>query len=336
MVDAVGGDHAPAEQVAGAVLAAREFQDTQVLLVGPAKTIEAELEKNGPRPANIEVLPATQRIGMHESPVQALREKMDSSIAVGIAYVADGMADAFVSAGNTGAVVAASSLGLRRLPGVQRPGIAVPMIAVDHPVVVIDAGANMHCRPTHMLQYGLMADVFARNVLKLENPRVGLLNVGEEDQKGTDLLRKSFDLLSQAPINFQGNIEAKDIFFGRCDIVVCEGFCGNVLLKTCESIIERMLAHLKDEIRKKLMGRLALALFKDAFADAARDADYAEYGGAPLLGINGVTIISHGHSDAKAIMNAVREARSFLRHKVNEKIAEAIRTAAVAGGDSDA
>ncbi len=330
VVDALGGDQAPAKPVAGAVMAACRFPDTTIVLVGPEQMLLSELQKHQPCPHNLQIVPASQSIGMHESPVRALREKRDSSISVGTAHVAEGKADAFVSAGNTGAVVAASSLVLGLLEGVQRPGIAVPMMAIDHPVVIIDVGANIHCKPHHLLQYGLMATVFARDVLELENPRVGLLNVGEEARKGTDLLKDAFDLLSRAPVNFVGNVEANDIFFGGCDIVVCEGFAGNVLLKTSESLIVKLLDHLKCETSKNLRHRIGFALCKDAFKVIEQCGDYAQYGGAPLLGINGVTIISHGCSDARAIVNAVREARSFVRREVSRKIAQSVRTAAPA------
>jgi len=324
VVDAVGGDAAPREPVAGAVQAARRFPELTVLLAGPEELVRSELGKHRSCPANVQVLPASQCIGMHESPVQAFREKKDSSIAVGIGEVARGGADAFVSAGNTGAVVAASSLSLGLLPGVQRPGIAVPIIALDYPVVIIDVGANIHCKPTHLLQYGLMASVFCRDVLRITKPRVGLLNVGEEARKGTSLLKEAFELLCRAPVNFTGNVEAKDIFFGRCDIVVCEGFAGNVLLKTSESVVAKLMDYLKGAIKQKWRRRLGFALCRDAFKPVEHYGDYAEYGGAPLLGVNGVTIICHGHSDARAIENAVREACSFVRRKVNEKISEAI------------
>jgi len=336
VVDAAGGDAAPAAPVAGGVSAARRFPDTTVVLVGPEDRIAEELENNGRRPDNIRVLPASQSIGMHESPVQAFREKEDSSLAVGIAEVAAGKADAFVSAGNTGAVVAASTLGLGLIDGVQRPGIAVPIVALDHAAVIIDAGANIHCKPAHLLQYGLMATVFARDVLRVDNPRVGLLNVGHERRKGTSLLRQAFDLLSRAPINFRGNVEARGIFFGECDIAVCEGFAGNVLLKTCESVVAKLLEHLRVEIKSKWRRRVGFALCGDVFKPVEHYGDYAQYGGAPLLGIKGVTIICHGHSDGRAIENAVREARSFIRRRVNEKIAEVIRTSPLSGDPADA
>jgi glycerol-3-phosphate acyltransferase PlsX len=311
--------------VAGCIGAANRWQDTAITLVGPGDVLEAELDKHGPRPPNIEVAHASEVIGMHESPVRALRGKRDSSINVGMKIVADGQADAFLSAGNTGAVVAAGSLRLGLMEGVQRPGIAVPMIAIDHPILVIDVGANVHCKPPHLLQYALMADVFARNVMDMTNPRVGLLNVGEEERKGTELEKEAYGLLADAPLNFVGNVESDDVFFGGCDIVVCDGFVGNILLKTSESMVKKVLSFLREEISKKWRRRIGFALCKDVFKSTQQVGDYAEYGGAPLLGVDGVTIICHGRSEARAFENAVREARSFLSHKVNHSIGEAVR-----------
>jgi glycerol-3-phosphate acyltransferase PlsX len=326
VVDAAGGDNAPLEPVKGAVKAAADFPDTTITLVGPEEDIEKILAQSDALPANLGILPATESIGMHESPVRALREKKNSSINIGIKMVADGDADAFLSAGNTGAVVAASTLKMGLLQGVQRPGIAIPVIALDHPVVIIDVGANIHCKPTHLLQYGIMASLFAQNVLSMDNPRVGLLNVGEEERKGTDLQKEAFDLLHESRLNFVGNIEAHDIFFGGCDIVICEGFVGNVLLKTCESLVQKIMEYFKTQIQESFRRKIGFALCKDVFKTTKEMADYAEYGGALLLGVNGVTIISHGKSDARAIYSAIREARSFISHGVNNIISEYVAT----------
>lgn len=326
IVDAAGGDRAPAEPIKGGLQAAKDLPHTTVTLAGPEEQIHAEIEKDGGAPPNVEVLHAPEQIGMHESPVSALRSKKDSSINVGMNTVASGDADAFLSAGNTGAVVAAATLRLGLLEGIQRPGIAIPITAVDHPVLIIDVGANVHCKPTHLLQYGLMANVFARKVLNMEAPRVGLLNVGEEERKGTDLEKETFGLLSEAPIDFVGNIESDDIFFGGCEIVVCDGFVGNVLLKTSESLVNKMLEFFRDQIGESWRRKLGFALCKDVFKAAKEIGDYAEYGGAPLLGVDGVTIICHGRSEAKAFDNAVREAATFLGHGVNEDIASSVNS----------
>ena len=329
VVDALGGDRVPQEPVAGAVLAARRFPDSLIILAGPEEALRAELDKAGGCPVNLRIVHAPEAIGMHESPVQALRVKKNSSITLGLKELAEGKADAFVSAGNTGAVVAASSMQLGLIEGVQRPGIAVPMKAMDHTAVMIDAGANIYCKPTHLLQYGVMAAVFAKDVLELEEPRVGLLNVGEEAYKGPDLLKEAFGLLSRAGLNFVGNVEPHDIYFGGCDIVVCDGFVGNVLLKASEALTMKFHDHLKKEMTRNLIRKIGFALCKGAIRSIKDCGDYAEYGGAPLLGVNGVTIICHGRSDARAIENAVREARSFIRRKVNQQILERIRSCAV-------
>ncbi len=326
VVDAAGGDLAPAEPVTGALQAAQRFPDLRISLVGPEDETAAEIEKQGGASSNLEIIHASQKIGMHESPVSALRNKKESSINVGMKTVAGGEADAFLSAGNTGAVVAAATLRLGLLEGIQRPGIAIPITAVDHPVLIIDVGANVHCKPTHLLQYGLMADVFAREVMEMDTPRVGLLNVGEEERKGTDLEKEAFGLLSDTSLNFVGNVESEDIFFGGCEIVVCDGFVGNVLLKTSESLVSKLLDFFRNQIGKSWRRKLGFALCKDVFKAAKQIGDYAEYGGAPLLGVDGVTIICHGRSEAKAFDNAVREAATCLGHGVNENIAHSVNT----------
>jgi len=324
VLDAYGGDYAPEQTVKGAIAAADTFPDTTIILTGSTEELEPELEREGGNRPNLRVVHAPQRIGMHEEAVQALREKKDSSIAVGVKLVSEGRADAFVSLGNTGAVVGASFLEMGVLKGVQRPGIAVPMRAIDHPLVAIDVGANIHCKPVHLLHYGIMATVFTREVLGIESPRVGLLNVGEEEGKGTELTKRAFAMLSEAQINFVGNVEGRDLFFGGCDVVVCDGFVGNVLLKASESIVMKLVDWFRVEVKKKLRRKVGFALCKDIFENLKYCADYSEYGGAPLLGVDGITIIGHGRSDAKAIENAIREARSFVQLRVNEKISHAL------------
>ncbi|MFP4176657.1 MAG: phosphate acyltransferase PlsX [Planctomycetota bacterium] len=324
VVDAAGGDRAPAEPVAGSVQAAESFPDTRVTLVGPEGQIEGELKKIGSRPDNLRIVHAPESIEMDESPVSALRGKKESSINVGMKLVAAGEADAFLSAGNTGAVVAAANLRLGRIKHVQRPGIAVPITAVDHPVLIMDVGANAQCKPSHLLQYGLMSNVFAREVLGMDDPRVGLLNVGEEEPKGRQLEKEAYDLLANAPLNFVGNVEPQDVFFQGCEILVCDGFVGNVMLKTSEKLVEKLLSFFRTEINQSLRRKLGFALCRDVFKTTREMSDYAEYGGAPLLGVNGITIICHGHSEARAFVNAVREARTFMDHEVNASIAEMV------------
>ena len=324
VLDAYGGDNAPREIVAGAIAAAKKLNNTVVVLCGGEDELERQLVELGGKPSNVELVHAPEKIGMHEGPVRALRSKKKSSIAVGTNLVAEGDADAFVSAGNTGAVVAASTLGMRMLEGVQKPGIAVPMRAIDHPVVAIDVGANVHCKPAHLMQYAIMANVFAVQLLEMENPRVGLLNVGEEDRKGTTLTKGAFGLLQDADINFVGNVEGDDVFGGGCDIVVCDGFAGNVMLKVAESLVMKLIEVFRAGIDENLRRKLGYVLLKDVFEDLQYCGDYSEYGCAPLLGVDGITLIGHGRSDARAIENAVTEARSFVDLHVNDKIASAI------------
>jgi glycerol-3-phosphate acyltransferase PlsX len=326
VLDASGGDAPLAERLTGALEAAALYPDVHLSLCGIEAEMEAELGRIGSCPANVSLVHAPDMIGMHESPVRALREKKNSSIGVGIAMVADGRADAFVSAGNTGAVAAASTLKLGRLRGVQRPGIAAAMKVFDHDVVAIDVGANVDCKPMHLLQYGIMATVFSREVLNVENPRVGLLNVGEESAKGNELVKRAFELLSTADLNFVGNIEPESICDDSCDIVVCDGFVGNVMLKLGESLTMKLIGWLRQEVRASLRYKMGFLLCKSLFRHLKECADYTEYGGAPLLGIKGVTIITHGTSDANAIRNAIREARMFVEHHVNEHMEEAIQT----------
>lgn len=322
VLDASGGDAPLAERMAGAIEAARLYGDTDLFLCGDRSDMERE---TAALPDNVHLVDAPEHISMHESPVQAVREKRRSSIVVGLRMVADQQADAFVSAGNTGAVAAASTLMLGRLEGVQRPGIAAAMRFIDHTVVAIDVGANMDCKPLHLLQYGIMASVFAGEVLGVENPRVGLLNVGEEATKGNDLVKQTFELLSAADINFVGNVEPEKLCSDGCDVVVCDGFVGNVMLKLGEGLVTRLIGWMREQVPRRLRYRIGFGLCKDLFRHLKSCGDYTEYGGALLLGIRGVTIITHGTSDAQGIQNAIREARAFVKSHVNQHIEDAIR-----------
>ncbi|MGD2173854.1 MAG: phosphate acyltransferase PlsX [Candidatus Brocadiaceae bacterium] len=334
VVDVAGGDAPVAERLSGALQAAELYADTHLFICGPARSLHEEIERLGGGPGNVSLVDAPQLIGMHEAPVQALREKPRSSVALGIGMVADGEADAFVSAGNTGAVTAAATLKLGRPSGLLRPGIAAPMKVIDYPVVTIDVGANVDCKPMHLLQYGIMADVFAREVLGIQDPRVGLLNIGEESTKGNELTKQAFELLNTADLQFVGNIEPEKFFHHGCDVLVCDGFAGNVLLKFAESLVLRLMEWLREQVSASLRYKLGLGMCKDLFGHLRHCADYTEYGGAPLLGVNGVTIITHGSSDARAIRNAIREAHSFVEHHVNEHIEDAIKRDAASRSDT--
>ena len=324
VLDAPGGDAPLAERVAGALNAARLYPDTTILLCGPERELDEVMAGLGGPPSNVQVVDAPEVVSMRESPVRALREKKHSSIVVGVEMVARGEADAFVSAGNTGAVAAASTLKMGRLKGVQRPGIAAAMKLIDHVAVAIDVGANVDCKPVHLLQYGIMASVFAEGILGIKNPRVGLLNVGEEEAKGNDLSKQTFELLSKSSVNFVGNVEPGQFMQHGCDILVCDGFVGNVVLKMGEGVLMKLLGWMREEVSSSTRYKLGFFLCRDMFRHLKQCADYTEYGGAPLLGVNGITIITHGTSDARAIQNAIREARSFVEHHVNERIEEAI------------
>ena len=319
-VDAMGGDEAPFEIVRGAVDAARVYTDHEMILVGDQERIQNELAACGATVGNISVVHASQVVEMNESATVAVRKKTDSSITKSVKLVLEKAADAVVSAGNTGATVAAASLFLRTLEHVKRPGIAVSIPTFHGACMVIDAGANIQCKPAHLMQYGVMASVFCKYVLNIEEPRVGLLNIGEESAKGNELVKETFALLSNSPLNFVGNAEGRDVFDGKFDIVVCEGFVGNVLLKFAEGLSISMLAAFASEAKKGALTRLGAWLCKPVREHLYSKMDYTEYGGVPLLGIDGICIISHGRSDSKTIQNAIREAIQFGKYEVNKHI----------------
>ena len=327
VVDAMGGDSAPSEIVKGAVNAARKFSDHEIILVGNQQQIHNELDIIGNTSNNISVVYSSQVVGMHEAATVAVRKKVDSSITKSVKLVAEEEADAVVSAGNTGATVAAATLFLRRLENVIRPGIAVAIPTLHGVCLVIDAGANIKCKPSHLLQYGIMASVFSKYILNIKEPRVGLLNIGEEDVKGNDLVKETFTLLSKSSLNFVGNAEGRDIFDGKLDIVVCEGFVGNILLKFAEGLTISLLTALASEAKKNILTKLGLWLCKPVFKQLRSNYDYSEYGGVPLLGIDGICIIAHGRSDSKAIQNAIREAIQFGKYQVNKHIKSELESA---------
>lgn len=319
-VDAMGGDKAPHETVKGAVLAAKQFSDSQIVLVGDENTIQRELSTHGKTPENITIHHASQVVNMDEPATFAIRQKTDSSVTKSVELVAQGKANAIVSAGHTGATVAASTMYLKTLKGVRRPGIAIPLPTQHGVCLVIDVGANIACKPIHLFQYGLMASIYSKYILGIENPKVGILNIGEEDAKGNDLVKETFALLSCSHLNFVGSVEGREIFDNKADVVVCEGFVGNILLKFAEGLAMNILATIKAEAMKSFWTKLGLGLCKSALLPLKNKMDFAEYGGAPLLGVNGVCIICHGRSDSKAINNAIRLALQLSNNEVNEHI----------------
>jgi glycerol-3-phosphate acyltransferase PlsX len=324
IVDAMGGDHAPAVVVDGAIAAVKEYNH-EVVLVGDEPRIKALLDKAKYSGDRISVYPAEEVIEMHEPPAASVRKKRNSSIVIGINLVKEGKGEAFCSAGNTGAVVCAATLGLGLLPGVERPGIAIVTPTIKGISLVLDVGANIDPKPLHLLQYGIMGSAYLQNIFNKPNPSVGLLNVGEEETKGTDFVKETYELLAQSKLNFMGNVEGKAIFSGKCDVIVCDGFVGNVALKVTEGTAEAIQFFLKRHLLKaNLFGKIGILLLKGTFDKFKKDLDYAEYGGATLLGVNGVVIIGHGRSNARAIKNTIRVAGEEVERQVNQKIIEAI------------
>ncbi|HUW66136.1 MAG TPA: phosphate acyltransferase PlsX [Spirochaetia bacterium] len=301
-VDAMGGDFAPREAVLGALEAVDSY-NLEVILVGDEATIRAELAGYPPHPG-IKVCHAPEVIAMHEQPAVAVRKKRQSSIVVSVQLVKTGQASALVSAGHTGAAMAGALLGLGRIGGVDRPAIASVLPGEKGGIVLLDAGANVDCKPYNLMQFAMMGSIYAEKIRGVANPRVGLLSVGEEDCKGNELTLATFPLLKGLDINFAGNVEGRDIFTNLVDVVVCDGFSGNIVLKMSEGLAGTLFRMLKTELKEKCAGQDLLPVIDEL----ARRLDYAEYGGAPLLGVNGVVVISHGSSRAKAFKNAIRMA----------------------------
>ncbi|MDD5422625.1 MAG: phosphate acyltransferase PlsX [Candidatus Omnitrophota bacterium] len=325
VIDAMGSDRAPVVEVEGAIQAVEELGH-DLILVGDEKTIRAELNKYKDYSSKITVLHAPERIEMHEPAAISVRRKRHSSIVVGLDLIKREQADSFISAGNTGAVVCAATLSLRLLPGIERPGIAIVIPTLAGPSVIIDVGANIDPKPIHLLQYGIMADAYCRYILRKSNPKVGLLNVGEEESKGTEFVKETHTLLSESKLNFIGNMEGRDIYAGTADIVLCDGFVGNVILKVSESVVDTIVKLLKHEIKSNIIATLGAALASSAFNELKKKMDYSEYGGAPLLGVDGRCIISHGSSSPKAIKNAIRVAGEFKDLDVNKHIVEELES----------
>ena len=323
-LDAMGGDAGPAVNVEGAVAAVREL-GVGVILVGVQEEIRRHLDRYDVSGLPIKVRHASEIVEMGESPSTALRKKKDSSIRVAVDLVKNGDADAVVSAGNTGAVMAITLVVLGPLAGVERPAIAAVLPTLAGHAILLDVGANVDCKPRHLVQFAIMGNVYARQVLGKVRPRVGLLSIGEEESKGNELTKEAFRALEEEPgIEFIGNVEGVDLFNGHADVVVCDGFTGNVALKIGESVAETVMALIREEVTADLRSRAGALLLKPAFRRLHRRLDYSEIGGAPLLGVNGITIISHGRSSAKAIRNALRVAADCVRSRVLDNIREGI------------
>ena len=328
-LDAMGGDHAPRAEVEGAALAAREYSDVRVILVGIEDKVRAEIDRVRPKNLPIEIVSATDVVTMTDSPSHAFRRKKDSSLHVAARLVRDGKADALVSAGNTGAVMTVARFVLGTLPSVDRPALAWAFPNIKEKVsVMLDVGANVDSKPLHIEQFAVMGEIYYRALWGVKKPRVALLSIGEEDVKGNELTRDAAALLKQTSLNFAGNVEGRDVFRGNVDVIVCDGFIGNIALKLSEGLVEHIGGMLKKAIKSSLTSQIGYALSKKAFDAFRKRTDYAEYGGAPLLGVRGVTIIGHGRSNANAIKNAVRVAAELCRSGMNEKIEQELSAAA--------
>ena len=326
-LDAMGGDRGAGMAIRGAIAAVRNRSDLHVILVGPREALERELAENGGGDVaeRLSVHHASEVITMDDSPVDAVRKKKEATIMVGFELVKYGQADAVVSAGNSGATMAAAIRKLGRLPGISRPGIASFFPTVHKPVMLMDIGANVDCRAQHLYQFAVMAASCSRLLLNsAEQPRVGLLSIGEETGKGNALVKETYELLKQSPLNFIGNVEGRDVYRGEVDVIVCDGFVGNISLKISEGLAEAAMQMLKREIMKTWRAKIGYLLIRAALADFKKQVDYAEYGGAPLLGINGTGIICHGASNAVAIQNAIVVAANMVRHQVNAAIVQSL------------
>ena len=322
-VDAMGGDGGVPVNCEGAIAAAREY-GLEVVLVGDRTIVERELSRHRVGQLPITVRHASQVVGMGEQPSQALRRKRDSSLRVAAELVRDGEASAFISAGNTGAAMAIAMFTMGVLPGVDRPAIAAVLPNKRGRTILLDVGANVDPKPWHLFQFAVMGHVYARDILGIDEPRVGLLSVGEEEGKGNELTREVFKRLDESPINFVGNVEGRDIYNGNCDVVVTDGFTGNVCLKVSESLADMLIHLLREEMGRSVSTKLAALLVRPAFRRLWKRVDYTEMGGAPLLGINGACIICHGASPARAVKNGIRTAAEWVKADVNGHIRAAL------------
>jgi glycerol-3-phosphate acyltransferase PlsX len=320
-LDAMGSDRAPKPEVEGAIQAARHH-GVRVILVGREPEIRAELDRH-PSAANLplEIVHADEVITMDEKVAQAVRAKRDSSIRVGLRLVRESVASGFVTAGNTGAAMATAKMVLGALPRVDRPALAAVFpTALGTAAILLDVGANVDCKPENLEQFAVMGEIYSRSIFGLRRPRVGLLSIGEEEGKGNELTREAFPLLKALPLNFIGNVEGRDLYNGQVDVIVADGFVGNVALKTSEGVATLVRYVLKESLRSTITRQVGYLLSRSAFADFKKRLDYSEYGGAPLLGLKGVCIIGHGSSNANAIKNAIRVAAEFSERNINAKI----------------
>jgi len=314
-LDAMGGDHAPAEVVRGAVESAKEHK-IEVVLVGQQEAIRSQLDLYGQTGLALSIVDASQVVEMGDHPAMAIRQKRDSSIVVGMNLLKEGSVSAFVSAGNSGALMTAALLVLGRIEQIERPAIGTVFPTLSGKAFLLDVGANADCRPMHLVQFAHMGSLYMEKVFGIEKPRVALLSNGEEETKGNQLVQEAHRLLKMSDLNFIGNVEGKDIPKGVADVVVCDGFTGNVVTKVTEGLSEMLFESLRQALTRQLHHRVAASILRPAFSDVKKQLDYTEYGGAPLLGVNGVVIVAHGRSDAKAIKNALRVAKQAVEQNM--------------------
>ena len=337
VVDAMGSDKAPESEIRGAILASRHF-DVRVHLVGPQEVLRPALDHAmrhrfpghyGRKRPQIEIVHSSEWISMEDKAAQSVRAKRDSSMRVGLRMVREGTAAGFFTAGNTGAAMATAKMVLGMLAGVHRPGLSTILpTAVGIPSILLDVGANVDCDPDNLVQFAVMGHMYARNVLHIAHPRVGLLSIGEEDSKGNSLTHDAFPLLQARPgLNFIGNVEGRDLFDGRADVIVCDGFVGNVAIKTCEGTARLVSVLLRESLKSTVTSQVGALLSRRAFHDFKKRIDYSEFGGAPLLGVRGVCIIGHGASNERAVMNGIRVAAEFAQAEVNSGIEATLRSA---------
>ena len=338
-LDAMGGDNAPKSEVEGAIRAARSL-GVKIILVGKQDVLRKELAlHDGVHGLPIEIQHASEQVTMEDSAAKAVRTKRDSSIRVASRLVREGLADGVVSAGNTGAVMATAKMVQGMLPGVDRPALASAFPTLKGtPVVVVDVGANVDCTPRMLAQFAIMGEIYSRVIFKTKRPRVGLLSIGEEEHKGNELTRAATPLLKALPIHFIGNVEGRDIYTGETDVIVCDGFIGNVALKVSEGLVDMIYQMLRESLEATITRKIGYVLSRTAFQDFKKRVDYSEYGGGPLLGVKGVCIIGHGRSNPNAIKNAIRVAAEFANGQVNERIEAELRdghppTASAANAD---
>jgi len=320
-IDAMGGDHAPSAVVEGCAQALKKYSDISLVLTGQKEMIESEIERTGADQSRIEIVDAREIIEMAEKPVAAIKTKKDSSMVRGFEYLRDQKCDAFITAGSTGAALAGATLIVRRIKGVSRPALAPVLPTRNGSCLLIDCGANVDCKPSYLAQFGVMGSVYMKAVMGVENPRVGLINNGEESEKGCDLTKSAYPLLAaEKSINFVGNVEGREILSGDFDVVVADGFVGNIVLKFLEGVASTLTGMLKDELMSDFTSKMGALISKKAFKRFKKRMDYTEHGGALLLGINGGVIKAHGSSNAKAFASTISQARQFIVSGVVERI----------------